>query len=69
MLVEVKYVRTAAEFRKIEKEIYEDTVAYFRDRGTYKKLVVFIYDASASVQEHATTAAALLELEDIIDAS
>lgn len=67
VLVEVKYVRTAAEFRKIEKEIYEDTVAYFRDHGTYKKLVVFIYDASASVQEHATTQAALLELEDIID--
>ena len=42
-------------------------MADFRDRGTYQKLVVFIYDTSASVQEHAITAAALQELEDIID--
>lgn len=67
VLVEIKYVRAAAEFKKIEKEILEDSVAYLRDRTTYKKLVVFIYDASASVQEHAITAAALLELEEVID--
>jgi hypothetical protein len=33
----------------------------------YKKIVVFIYDASSSVQEHDVTAAALLALDDVID--
>lgn len=67
VLIEVKYVRSAAEFKKVEKEVYEDSVTYLKDRGTYKKIVVFIYDASASVQEHATTSAALLDLDNVID--
>lgn len=67
VLVEVKYVRSAADFRKVEKEVYEDSVTYLKDRGTYKKIIVFIYDASASVQEHATTRDALLDLENVID--
>ena len=33
VLVEIKYVRAAAEFKKIEKEILEDSVAYLRDRS------------------------------------
>ncbi len=67
VLVEVKYVRSAADFKKVEKEVYEDSVTYLKDQGTYKKIVVFIYDASASVQEHATTRDALLDLENVID--
>jgi hypothetical protein len=67
VLIEVKYVRSAADFKKVEKEAYEDSVTYLKDRGTYKKIVVFIYDASASVQEHATTRDALLDLENVID--
>jgi hypothetical protein len=67
VLVEIKYVRSAAEFKKVEKEVYEDSVAYLKDRATYKKIVVFIYDASASVQEHATTIDALLDVEHVID--
>jgi len=67
VLVEIKYVRSAGEFKHIEKQVIEDSVAYLRDRTTYKKIVVFIYDASASVQQHDVTAAALLALEDVID--
>jgi hypothetical protein len=67
VLVEVKYVRSAAAFRTIEKEVFEDSVAYLKQTSTYKKLVVFIYDESSSVQEHETTAAALRELEHVID--
>lgn len=37
-------MRSAAEFKKTEKEVVEDSVAYLRDRTTYKKIVVFIYD-------------------------
>jgi hypothetical protein len=67
VLVEIKYVRSAAEFKKVEKEVYEDSIAYLKERTTYKKLVVFIYDASASVQEHATTIDALLDGDHVID--
>jgi hypothetical protein len=67
VLVEIKYVRAAAEFKKIEKEIYEDSVAYLMDKTTYKEIIVFIYDASASVQEHAITIDALLRIEHITD--
>lgn len=67
VLVEIKYVRTAAEFKKVEKEVYEDSVAYLKDTTTYTKIVVFIYDASSSVQEHATTINALSDIEHIID--
>jgi len=67
VLVEVKYVRSAADFKKIEKEVMEDSVAYLREASTYKKIVVFIYDESASVQDHDITAAALRELEHVID--
>ncbi|WP_307850714.1 hypothetical protein [Micromonospora sp. H61] len=67
VLIEIKYVRSATEFKKVEKEILEDSIAYLRERGTYTKLIVFIYDASASNQEHDITSAALLERDDIID--
>jgi len=67
VLIEIKYVRSAGGFRKAEKEVIEDSVAYLRERTTYKKIVVFIYDASSSVQEHDVTMAALLDLEHVID--
>jgi hypothetical protein len=67
VLVEIKYAHSAGEFKKIEKEIFEDSIAYLKDNTTYKKLVVFIYDASSSGQEHDTTAAALLDVENVID--
>jgi hypothetical protein len=67
VLVEIKFVRSASAFKKVEKEVIEDSVAYLRERTTYKKIVVFIYDASSSVQEHDVTATALLDLEHVID--
>ena len=67
LLIEIKYVRGAAEFKKIEKEIYEDSVAYLKDNTTYGKMIVFIYDASSSVQEHTTTTSALLGIDGIVD--
>ena len=48
-------------------DLGHDSVAYLRNLTTYKKILVFIYDASSSVQEHDVTAAALLALEDVID--
>lgn len=65
--VEIKYARSASDFRRIEKEVFEDSVAYQKDRGTYKEIVVLIYDASVSTQEHDITASALLGIEHISD--
>jgi len=68
LLIEAKYCREASDFKKIEKEIMEDAVAYLihiKDR--YDRILVFIYDHSSSVQEHAVTAIALRELPGIED--
>jgi hypothetical protein len=65
LLIEVKYARKATDFKRFEKEIYEDYVAYLADNGPYKKIAVFIYDESVSVQEHGTTRNALLRLPHI----
>ena len=43
------------------------SVVYLRERTTYKKIVVFIYDVSCSVQEHDVTATALFQLEHVIN--
>ncbi len=45
----------------------EDSAAYLRGTSRYKEIVVFIYDESASVQEHHITAAALRELDGVTD--
>jgi hypothetical protein len=67
VLIEAKYARHHTDFKKIEKEVMEDSVAYLRNAGPYKEIVVFIYDESASVQEHDVTAAALRELGGVSD--
>ncbi|MFI7492075.1 hypothetical protein ACIBXA_27235 [Micromonospora echinaurantiaca] len=67
LLIEVKYARKAADFKTFEKEIYEDYIAYLSGNGPYRKMAVFIYDESVSVQEHGTTRNALLDLPDITD--
>jgi len=67
LLIEVKHARKAADFKTFEKEIYEDYVAYLTGNGPYRKMAVFIYDESVSVQEHGTTRKALLDLPNITD--
>lgn len=59
LLVEAKYARSAADFKAIEKEVLEDIVPYLQTPERYSRIVVFIYDHSASVQVHDTTARAL----------
>lgn len=68
LLIEAKFCREASDFKKIEKEIMEDAVAYLINiKERYDRIIVFIYDHSSSVQEHALTAAALRELPGIED--
>jgi hypothetical protein len=68
LLVEVKYARAAADFKKLEKEIMEDSVAYLAEaHDRYDCILVFIYDQSASGQEHGITTNALRKLPSIED--
>jgi hypothetical protein len=48
--------------------VLEDSVAYPSGDTAYKEIVVFIYDESASVQEHDTTASALRGIDHVSDA-
>ena len=68
LLVEAKYCRQASDFKNIEKEIMEDSVAYLLHAGDrYDRVLVFIYDHSSSVQEHGLTISALRQLTQIED--
>ncbi len=68
LLVEVKYARQAGDFKDLEKEIMEDSVAYLVEaHGRYDRILVFIYDHSSSVQEHGATINALRRLPAIED--
>ncbi|QFZ18521.1 PD-(D/E)XK nuclease domain-containing protein [Saccharothrix syringae] len=65
VLIEVKYVRRAGEFKEVEQQVMVDSVAYLKEVDRYRELVVFIYDESASVEHHDRTRRALLELPGV----
>jgi hypothetical protein len=68
LLIEAKYARKAGDFKTLEKEIMEDSVAYLQEtHDRYDRILVMIYDESASVQEHALTQSALRQLPGIED--
>lgn len=66
VVIEVKFVRDGTKFERIENEIKVDSIDYFQSAG-YKNIIVFIYDNTSSVQEHADTINALKKLENIKD--
>lgn len=67
LLIEVKFARSAAEFKEIEKQVLEDIVPYLRSPDRYRQVLVFIYDDSCSVQEHETTRQALVTVPGVAD--
>jgi len=67
LLIEVKVVRKAQDFKKVEKEIMVDSIGYLQETMRYSKLVVLIYDESSSVQEHGTTRQNLRQIPTIED--
>jgi hypothetical protein len=67
LLIEVKYARSAAEFKSIEKQVLQDVVPYLKSPERYREVLIFIYDASSSVQHHETTSRALRSVHGISD--
>lgn len=65
LLIEVKFARSAADFKSIEKQVLEDLVPYLRSPERYREVLVFIYDDSCSVQVHGTTKRALQTVRGI----
>jgi hypothetical protein len=66
LIIEAKFATSKDDFKQIEKGILEDSFPYLRDLR-YESLIVFIYDDSASVQEHDTTRRALMEIPGVVD--
>lgn len=67
VLIEVKYIRRATEFKDIEQEVMVDSVAYLQNTDRYRELMVVIYDESTSVEHHDQTRRALQSIESISD--
>lgn len=67
LLIEVKFARSAADFKGIEKQILEDLIPYLRSPERYREVLVFIYDDSCSVQVHGTTKGALQTVRGIAE--
>ena len=65
LIIEAKFATNKEDFKKIEKEVQEDCIPYLRDLR-YESLIIFIYDDSASVQEHDITRRSLLEIPGIV---
>ncbi len=64
LLIEAKFIRKVTEFSKIENEIKIDTNDYLMTKPN-DRIIVFIYDNSASVEEHQTTIHALEKIKGI----
>ncbi|MDZ7289956.1 MAG: hypothetical protein ONB44_09950 [candidate division KSB1 bacterium] len=67
LLIEVKVAYSKDDFKKIEQAIMVDSIGYLINSSSYDKILVFIYDKSASVQEHNTTKRALKQIDKIGD--
>ncbi len=69
LIIEVKIVRTPADFRIVEEQIAGDTGLYFREPGRFDRMVVFIYDDCDRPQpeRYATLVTALKRREQVAD--
>lgn len=67
LLIEIKVAYGRDDFKKLEQAIMVDSIGYLANSTDYDKIVVFIYDKSASVQEHNTTKRALKQIDGIED--
>jgi hypothetical protein len=70
VIIEVKVVRSPADFRAVEEGIAADAGLYFREPGRFERMVVVVYDDSDRPQpeRYATLTAALKRRERVADA-
>ncbi|MEE9282563.1 MAG: hypothetical protein V3U49_00615 [Nitrososphaerales archaeon] len=66
LLIEAKFLRARGDFKKIENEIKIDSINYMKGIDC-KEMIAFIYDDSASVEEHETTIQGLRKIDGVRD--
>jgi hypothetical protein len=66
LIVEAKFVRKREDFKKIEDEIKIDSINYLHSTDC-RRMTVFLYDDSASVEEHELTTQALKQIDGVQD--
>jgi hypothetical protein len=64
-IVEVKFIRRKADFAKVTEEIAADHTLYLRAGSSYNKIVAFIWDDSASSDQHAELRQAFAKMPGI----
>lgn len=68
-IIEVKLLRSPADFRAVEEGIAADAGLYLREVGRFERMIVFVYDDSDRLrpERYATRAAALKQRERVAD--
>jgi hypothetical protein len=65
-MIEAEFARDSKDFKRIEDEIQIDIINYLDPSSDYR-LIVFIYDDSASVEDHEISRKDIMKLPQIVD--
>lgn len=68
LIIEVKFIYPTTTFPKITEEIGADSALYLAEKSRYDSIVVFVWDDSRRVEQHALLKSGLLSLDGIVDA-
>ena len=67
VVIEAKFIRKIADFRKVQNELIVDAKTYTQDLKRFDKVISVVYDDSSSIHEHEKFCAALKSVEHMID--
>jgi hypothetical protein len=67
LIIEVKFIRSSAAFASIVEEVAADAALYFGPGSPYEAMLVFLWDASRSVEEHDVFITGVRQLARIVD--
>ena len=68
LAIEAKYIHRPNEFGRIQQELESDSASFFPGSGRYKKMIMFVYDASRSTDRHYSLQTHLKQLPNVADA-
>jgi hypothetical protein len=70
LIIEVKFIRqaTSAACSKIIQEVAADASTYLQDGGSYRHIIAFVWDDSASTEQHPELRQGLTRIKGVYDA-
>lgn len=68
LLIEVKFARTRSALKETVNEIAQDNSNYFTTRGSYDRLLVFVWDNGAHSEDHALVREGMRKYDRVVDA-